>query len=85
MVRYLFRNTKALIIGLVIILAGAACYVVYSRGTKQNVLKEETNLSHQKVVQVKPMVEEKVVRPKLTNNGLATKEEEKKTKKTEDT
>ena len=57
--------------------------MVYSRGTKQNVLKEETNLSHQKVAKVKPMEEEKVVRPKLTNDGLARKKEEKKTKKTE--
>ena len=98
MLKDLFRNTRALIIGLVIILAGVACYVVYSKVTKQsslkpkvilkknkqNAQKEETNLSHQKVVQVKPMVEEKVVRPKLTNNGLAKKEEEKKTKNTED-
>ena len=83
MVRDLFHNTKALIIGLIIILAGVAFYVVYSRGTKQNVLKEEANLSRQKVVKVKPMEEEKVVRPKLTNDGLARKKEEKKTKKTE--
>ena len=97
-VKHFFRNPKGPIIGLVIVLAGLACYVVYSRETKQsatkpkvmleknkqNVLKEEANLSHQKVAKVKPMAEEKVVRPKLINDGLVREKEYNETKNRED-
>jgi len=97
MVKHIFRNTKAPIIGLVIVLAGFACYVVYSRVTKQsapksklilkpnkqNAFKEETDLSHQRWLKVEPKKEEKVMRPKLTTT-LERKRKSDQTKKTED-